>query len=58
MAEGTQSASENELSVAFGSSHEPNTRVGRKRKHVQKEIMQSAMPLIFSTEQHSLSPNW
>ena len=50
MNEGTKSASETELPVASGGSHEPNTRIGRKSKRMQ-EIIQTATTLMFSTEQ-------
>ena len=49
--EGTQSTSKTELPIASAGSHEPNTRVGRKRKRVQKELKQSATSPLFSAEQ-------
>ena len=51
MDEGIQLVSETKFPVASGGSHEPNTRVGRKRKRVQKEITQSVMTPMFFTEQ-------
>ena len=46
-----QSTSKTELPIASAGSHEPNTRVGRKRKRVQKKLKQSAISPLFSAEQ-------